>query len=88
MSMKNPMTPAGIEPAPLRFLAQHLNYCSSIYLFIYSSQARFLKLCYEYQNRYASIDWKEEVFPAHVVNAYNGIKGKALLLPRLGTGWR
>ena len=25
MSMKNPLTPAGIEPATLRFVAQHLN---------------------------------------------------------------
>ena len=27
MSMKNPLTPAGIEPATLRFVAQHLNHC-------------------------------------------------------------
>ena len=25
MSMKNPLTPVGIEPATLRFVAQHLN---------------------------------------------------------------
>jgi len=25
MSMKNPLTPAGIEPATFRFVAQHLN---------------------------------------------------------------
>jgi len=24
----------------------------------------------------------------HVVNAYSGIRGKALFLPRLGNGWR
>ena len=36
------MTPAGIEPATLRFVAQHLNHCATalyvgafIYLFIY-----------------------------------------------------
>ena len=29
MSMKNPMTPAGIEPATLRFVAQHLNHCAT-----------------------------------------------------------
>jgi len=28
MSMKNPMTPAGIEPATFRFVAQHLNHCA------------------------------------------------------------
>jgi len=29
MSMKNPMTPAGIEPATFRFPAQHLNHCAT-----------------------------------------------------------
>jgi hypothetical protein len=29
MSMKNPMTPPGIEPATFRFVAQHLNYCAT-----------------------------------------------------------
>ena len=28
MSMKNPLIPAGIEPATFRFVAQHLNYCA------------------------------------------------------------
>jgi len=27
--MKNPLTPAGIEPATYRFVAQHLNYCAT-----------------------------------------------------------
>jgi hypothetical protein len=27
MSMKNPLTPAGIEPGTSRFVAQHLNHC-------------------------------------------------------------
>jgi len=27
--MKNPLTPAGIEPATFRFAAQHLNHCST-----------------------------------------------------------
>jgi hypothetical protein len=26
--MKNPLTPAGIEPASFRFVAQHLNHCA------------------------------------------------------------
>jgi len=29
MAMKNPLTPAGIEPATFRFVAQHLNHCAT-----------------------------------------------------------
>jgi len=29
MSMKNPLTPAGIEPANFWFVAQHLNHCAT-----------------------------------------------------------
>jgi len=29
MSMKNPLTPAGIESATFRFVAQHLNQCAT-----------------------------------------------------------
>jgi len=29
MSMKYPLTPAGIEPATFRFVAQHLNHCAT-----------------------------------------------------------
>jgi len=29
MSMKYPLTPAGIEPATIRFVAQHLNHCAT-----------------------------------------------------------
>jgi len=27
--MKDPLTPAGIEPAAFRFVAQHLNHCAT-----------------------------------------------------------
>jgi len=29
MSMKNPVTPAGIEPATFQFVAQYLNHCAT-----------------------------------------------------------
>jgi len=29
MSMKNPLTPPGIEPATFRFVAQYLNHCAT-----------------------------------------------------------
>ena len=32
MSMKNPLTPAGIEPATFRFVARHLNHCATAVL--------------------------------------------------------
>ena len=38
MSMKDPLTPAGIEPATFRFVAQHINHCATavpIYIYIY-----------------------------------------------------
>jgi len=44
MSMKNPLTLAGIEPATFRFVAQHLNHCATavpiwyVYLLYYPSQ--------------------------------------------------
>ena len=30
MSLKNPLTPAGIEQATFRFVAQHLNHCATL----------------------------------------------------------
>jgi len=39
MSMKNPLTPAGIEPETFRFVAQHLNHCTTaVPLFNYTFQ--------------------------------------------------
>ena len=32
--MKNPLTPAGIEPATFRFVAQHLNHCATAVLLL------------------------------------------------------
>jgi hypothetical protein len=29
MSIKNPVTPSGMEPTILRFVAQHLNHCAA-----------------------------------------------------------
>ena len=30
MSMKNPLTPAGIEPSSFQFVGQHLNHCVTV----------------------------------------------------------
>ena len=40
MSMKNPLTPAGIEPATFQSVAQHLNYCATPNVFRWYSLFR------------------------------------------------
>ena len=58
VSMKNPVTLVGIEPATFRFVAQHLNHCATaapqliIYLLIYSENDRkhIITLCGQIQD--------------------------------------
>ena len=48
MSMKNPLTLAGIEPATFRFLVQHLNHCATAVTIEYIqliNNDRFWKVC-------------------------------------------
>jgi len=45
MSMKNPLTPAGIEPATFRFVAQHLNRCATAVNFIFSKNKSKIYFC-------------------------------------------
>jgi len=46
--MKNPLTPAGIEQATYRFVAQHLNHCATavpnMYIYIYKLQMSEISL--------------------------------------------
>jgi len=46
MSMKNPLTPAGIEPATFRFVAQHLNHCA-ITVPYYKEEGKKIFYCFE-----------------------------------------
>ena len=39
--MKNPVTPAGIEPATFRFVAQHLNHCATAVPSTYRNNLKF-----------------------------------------------
>ena len=42
--MKNPLTPAGIEPATFRFVAQHLNHCTTAVPILGRWKFNYLKL--------------------------------------------
>jgi len=44
MSMKNPLAPAGIEPATFQFLAQHLNRCDTQHIFLPYIMHTFFRL--------------------------------------------
>jgi len=44
MSMKNPLTPPGIEPATFRFVAQHLIHCATAVPVPKGKQANFIFL--------------------------------------------
>jgi len=40
LSMKNPLTLAGIEPATFRFVAQHLNHCATTVPYVNGTQEK------------------------------------------------
>jgi len=40
MSMKNPLTPAGIEPATFRFVAQRRNHCATAVALTFTKRTR------------------------------------------------
>jgi len=44
--MKNPLTPAAIEPATFRFVAQHLNHCATAVpsLYVRTYNFRYIKV--------------------------------------------
>ena len=47
MAMKNPLTPAGIEPATFRYVAQRLNHCATtvpIHLVLYTKMNKHYEL--------------------------------------------
>jgi len=46
MSMKNPLTPVGIEPTTFRFVAQHLNLCATAFPWGGNSGGLFQALLY------------------------------------------
>ena len=82
MSMKNPLTPSGIESATIRFVAQHLKHCATVvplYLSILSKVSSFIKIWQKrrvlYMNTYvlyklrkhpAEFSLEWEIFPTNV----------------------
>jgi len=58
MSMKNPLTPAGIEPATFRFVAQHLNhYATAVPNMIYRGGYMYIRCIYITINVLMSSNW-------------------------------
>jgi len=55
MSMKNPVTPAGIEPATFRFVAQHLNHCATAVPPFYNSLLNLLLYLHDFHFKVISI---------------------------------
>jgi len=55
--MKNPLTPAGIEPATFRFVAQHLNHCATVV------PIHYLVDCTIYMEKNTEVD----VFPSQLM---------------------
>ena len=43
--MKNQLTPAGIEPATFRFVAQHLNHCAAAVPVLFGSNGNSYTVC-------------------------------------------
>jgi len=56
MSMKNPLIPAGIEPAAFRIVAQHLNHCATavppshtyIHTYIHTYVHTYIRTLYDF----------------------------------------
>ena len=49
--MKNPLTLAGIEPATLRFVAQHLNHCATAVPVIYTRDIKSTEILANFKAR-------------------------------------
>jgi len=58
MSMKNPLTPAGIEPATFRFVAQHLSHCATAVPIV---MRYYPKIFHEYMH------WEQPLFNTHLL---------------------
>ena len=57
MSMKNPLTTAGIEPATHRFVAQHLNHCATVVPFDNKPEVKFILRSHDIERNF--------VYPTH-----------------------
>ena len=66
--MKNPMTPAGIEPATFRFVAQHLNHCAT-------AVPSFFLREYNFYLRPLFLEYKKGVKQGLSVLCYYVVKG-------------
>jgi len=56
MSMKNPVTPGGIEPATFQIVAQHLNHCAT---------AVPMYICISWKIKYIFTDYEKKLRSAY-----------------------
>ena len=64
MPVKNPLTPAGIEPATFRCVAQHLNHCATALSHSSISPGMYLSvICFPV---YSSIDFISSCISVHI----------------------
>jgi len=89
MSIKNPLTPAGIEPATFRFVAQHLNHCATVgvvqialpYFPLFSMKS--LGLCIEGDHHYVLLDPYIFITHYHPVTLYVTVRVETTSLCKL-----
>ena len=68
MSIKNILTPAGIEPATFQFVAQHLNHCATAV-----PRSNTFRRTYEYVRLFVACNMHlSGVFLAHLHPSVNG----------------
>ena len=67
--MKNPLTPAGIEPATFRFVAQHLNHCATAVPAIIYTDREILWLS-SYKNKHNQVTPRSRFHPEKLTDLH------------------
>ena len=81
MSLKNPLTPAGIEPATFRFVAQHLNHCATAV-----PHSRYIRIKYYMAYRFGFLVFREMSDKEYVGVLFIGATLNLQMLSIIGFG--